>query len=73
MTKNENTKGVNPPANFGRGFNNGFQQLRMKDRKEAVKGLFIALGISNRNSFSLYRRGKCECKVSQAIAVEIVR
>ncbi len=55
-----------------RGFQKGYNQLTLKDKSEVTIKLWEALGIKNRNTFFLYRTGKIEPKVSQAMAVEEV-
>lgn len=57
---------------YREGFNAGFMQLRQIDVKEATADLWEALGINNRNTFSLYRRGLREPSASQAVSVELV-
>lgn len=54
------------------GFNAGYMQLRQLDVKQATADLWEALGINNRNTFSLYRRGLREPSASAAVAVELV-
>jgi hypothetical protein len=54
---------------FNEGFNKGFLQLRQKDVEECTKRLYAALGINNPVSFSQYRNGKNEFKITQVINV----
>ena len=48
------------------GFEKGFKQLRQVDVAQATEELWKALGINNRSTFRLYRKGLREMKVSQA-------
>jgi len=59
-------------AGYRQGFNAGFMQLQLKDVESATLDLWDALGINNRNTFSLYRRGLREPSASKAVAVEMV-
>ena len=43
---------------YREGFNAGYMQLRQLDVKQATADLWEALGINNRNTFSLYRRSR---------------
>lgn len=54
------------------GFMNGLKQLRVCDVKEATKDLMAALKINNRMSFSMYKKGANDFKISQIEAVELV-
>ena len=49
-----------------KGFEKGFRQLRQVDVEQATADLWKALGINNRSTFRLYRKGLREMKVSQA-------
>ena len=57
---------------YNDGFNAGFVQLRIKDKRAATTELWAALGINNRVSFSQYLYGQIEPKASQAAAIENV-
>ena len=54
------------------GFEKGFKQLRQVDVERATVDLWKALGINNRSTFRLYRKGLREMKVSQAANVREV-
>lgn len=63
---------------YKEGFESGYRQLKGYalingfDIKAATLELWQALGINNRNTFLFYKKGKIECKASQAVAVELV-
>ena len=71
----EPTTAYHKPANFYKGgFMNGLNQLRVCDVKQAQKELFSALKIkdTNRMTFSMYKKGANDLKISQIEAVEKV-
>ncbi len=53
-----------------KGFKKGYGQLKLAELREARPRMFKALGINNRNSFALYKKGKIEMKYSQVTEME---
>jgi len=52
------------------GFRKGYIQLRLQDEEKAKRELMNALSINNRVSFSNYKNGKVDLKLSQIRAIE---
>jgi hypothetical protein len=58
--------------NYKEGFELGMRQLQLGKVAQARYELWDALGIHNRNTFALYKKGGRECSATQAANVENV-
>ena len=57
---------------YSGGFRNGLKQVKVGDMPKVNAELMDALKIKNRTSYSFYKKGATDLRVSQVIAIQAV-